>query len=263
MKIMLQNNRIWDKSALIEEALQHSTFMSFRTKARGAYNAAVKSGLYKEITSHMRKAPITRKASKWDETAVQKEALKYKSRVEFQENARGAYKAARRMGIVNSVTSHMTRRGVIWNPQTIEAEALLYESRLAFHLGSQGACQAARKLGIFDEVCRHMDSIRICDDDVFYIWKALDLGDDVYKIGVTSERLGCKRISEAAKSFKTRFSIVCFQKTSFSAKSVEKAFLEHFCRKADVPNYLTGYSEFRKLTVSEVSSILRVLEDFK
>ena len=260
---MLQNNRIWTKSALIEEALQHSTFMSFRTNARGAYNAAVKSGLYREITAHMAKAPVVRKSSKWNETSIRREASKYASRVAFQENCRSAYKAARRLGIVDSVTSHMTRRGVLWNLETIRSEALLYETRLDFHIGSQGACQAARNLGIFEDVCAHMKSVRLCDDDVFYIWKAVDLGSNVYKIGITSSRLGVKRIIEVSKSFKTRFEIIAFQLTKGSAKLIEKALLEHFCNTAEVPSYLTGYSEFRILSDVQISSILRVLDDFR
>lgn len=88
---------------------------------------------------------------KWDEESIRAEALKYKTRWEFQKGSGGAQIAARRLGIMESVCEHMGGNRK-WDEESIRAEASKYETRKAFKKGAVGAYQSARRLGIMDDL---------------------------------------------------------------------------------------------------------------
>ena len=73
-------------------------------KSYGAYEAAKKKGIFTEVTSHMQKPP---QKLKWDDASIATDALKYESKSQWKRNSIGAYTAAKKRGIFDSVTSHM------------------------------------------------------------------------------------------------------------------------------------------------------------
>jgi predicted GIY-YIG superfamily endonuclease len=99
-------------------------------------------------------------SKKWMYEAVQAEASKHRTRVEFKRAAPGAYRAAHRDGIIDEVCAHMTKGQMgsprQWTQGKVRAEALKHPSRIAFCRNASGAYNAARQLGILDEVCSHM-----------------------------------------------------------------------------------------------------------
>ena len=95
----------------------------------------------------------------WSKESLKKEALKYKTRTEFQNNCSGAYKESAKRGVLDKVCSHMTplkKPAGYWTEETISKEAKKHTTRLNFHRTATSAYIAANRLGILDKVCSHM-----------------------------------------------------------------------------------------------------------
>ncbi len=96
--------------------------------------------------------------------SIQKEADRYKTRHEFKTHSLGAYNAARKLGILDEVCSHMPKRvdmtgikRISLTDSQIEEVALKYSSRRDFENKNNAAYQAATKRGLLDKVCKHME----------------------------------------------------------------------------------------------------------
>ncbi|WP_269609662.1 GIY-YIG nuclease family protein [Prochlorococcus marinus] len=97
------------------------------------------------------------KPRKWTHEIIQKEALKYDRRSDFEKGTAGAYQAALKLGIIDQVCAHMPKGSTRkWDAKSIKEEALKYDSRGKFQSGCRSAYGAARKLGIIDDICEHM-----------------------------------------------------------------------------------------------------------
>ncbi len=95
---------------------------------------------------------------KWTTEEIWKEAKKYKTRVDFQQNAPGAYNASRNLKIYDKVTSHMDwLGGTVWTYDILKNEAEKYQTRTDFHKGNKNAYAAANSRGILDDITRHMN----------------------------------------------------------------------------------------------------------
>ena len=95
------------------------------------------------------------KKSSWNLGLIQAEALKYKTRMEFQKGSRSAYMNARNLHILDTVCFHMEGREQ-WTEEKIQKIALLYTTRNDFVANSPAAYHAAYQRDILDSVCKHM-----------------------------------------------------------------------------------------------------------
>lgn len=89
------------------------------------------------------------------------EALKYKSRIDFEKNSHNAYQAAYRRGMdfLNSICLHMPHiRHGIWTDKELHQEALKYKSRGEFKNFSGVAYTVSRRRSklFLDKICSHM-----------------------------------------------------------------------------------------------------------
>ncbi len=101
-----KSNEAYSAGELKVIALKYKNQKDFREKDCGAFHAAQKSGILSDICSHMEKLWEI----KWDSfEKIHKEALKYMRPGEFKKNSSGAYDAARDLGILEQVCSHMKR----------------------------------------------------------------------------------------------------------------------------------------------------------
>ncbi len=99
----------------------------------------------------------------WDNIDnIHKEALKHKGRFTFANACRGGYNAARKLGILDDVCSHMDghKENGYWTLENVKKEALKYSSRMGFYNAQGGAYGAATRNGWLDEVCSHMKDKR-------------------------------------------------------------------------------------------------------
>lgn len=146
----------WTKEKVLKEARKYKTRSEFHKNSSSAFLYAKKLGIREECYKHMVSPTRVRK---WTKDTVAKEARKYKSRSEFQKNSKGAYKAAKDLGIRDKVCRHMKYKvspNGTWNEDKIIKEAKKYKKRSHFKKGNGSAYQAAKRLGILDKVCSHM-----------------------------------------------------------------------------------------------------------
>ena len=71
------------------------------------------------------------KRQKWSFENIQKEALKFQTRKQFQNESGSAYQAARKMGVIDEVCSHMQSR-FRWAFELVQKESLKYKTRSEF-----------------------------------------------------------------------------------------------------------------------------------
>jgi predicted GIY-YIG superfamily endonuclease len=97
---------------------------------------------------------------KWTFDEVQKEALKYNSRSEFEKNSGSAYNSARTRGWLDDVTKHMVLlKKYKYTQNELKDIAKKYNKLKDFRDNDYGAYQAAKKYGndFFNEITKHIN----------------------------------------------------------------------------------------------------------
>ena len=100
----------------------------------------------------------------------------------------------------------------------------------------------------------------LSDKDAVYIWRAVNErynGNPVYKIGITSARLGKQRIIEGAWSSGSKAKLVIMAHAPGKAVDIETKLLD----MGDNPGYsgFCGSTEFRALSDSELNKALSII----
>lgn len=91
----------WDYESLKKEALLYGNKSDFSNKSSGAYAAVCRMGIMDDISKHMTRL---KREKPWTEEEVRTEAPRYKTKKDFQKNSKGAYGAAKRLGIYPDIT---------------------------------------------------------------------------------------------------------------------------------------------------------------
>ena len=108
----------------------------------------------------------------WNKEKCKLEALKYKTRGQFQYEEAGAYNAAKKNGWFDEITSHIpkfTPGPSKWNTlEKVQVAALKYKTRNEFKKKNKGAYDAARKNGWLSKVTSHMP------ENVLIKWDTLE-----------------------------------------------------------------------------------------
>lgn len=193
--------------------------------------------------------------TKWTEQAIRKAARGYKYYHDFRAACPGAIPRARRLGIHDEITAHMALKQKQWNLDSVRAVAAQFEVKDHFARAYPGAMKWAKRHGLYDDVCSHMKDNRRGDFDAVYIWKVKDL-EDVYKIGVTSHRLGNSRIN-----FVSRLS-GCDVEFYFVVKCDDACEIEAEMLRIGNPFCgidCNGGTEFRELSPSEFVKCLNLM----
>ena len=149
------------------------------------------------------------KKHKWTKKLVFFEALKYKTKSEFQKGSSGAYKAAVRMGILDEVRSHMPRNNILsgsqnplfkWSYEALKEESLKYKTKSEFQKGSNGAYTTALKKDILEEICRHMPIYtKIGKTNPNFVWSDENIQKEALKYDNKKDfKIGSRGAYEAA-----------------------------------------------------------------
>lgn len=242
----------WTLELLQKEALKYETRGSFY-KGSPAYKAARRVGVLEKICSHMENSSFI----KWTPESLSIEALKYNTRQDFRKGSPRAADRCIDKGIMDEVCSHMVSGRRVWFKENLIIEALKYSSVVDFKRGSQAAYNAAKKLGLSDSICTHM--IRgdfQSDNDALYIWNVI--GTNIYKIGITSVRLGVRRIVEVANSIGAEYKILKLIEVN-DATTLEKTLLSFGKPVEWGDEHFNGMSEFRHLGDADVATITSLL----
>ena len=142
------------KENTLEESKKYSTRSEFKEKSQSAYESARKNNWLDEMT-WLSNNNGKRPKGYWKiRENIMSEAIKYKTKQEFQEKSLTAFLAAYRYGYIDDMVWLVKRKHHKWghwNYKTIEAEAMKYKTKTEFFKGSQTAYKAALKLGIIDD----------------------------------------------------------------------------------------------------------------
>lgn len=104
---------------------------------------------------------------KWTKEKVAAEAVKHLKRSAFKSASPSAYIAARNMGILDEICSHMPKDSRVgspahnkkWTKEKVLEEAARYSTRSEWRDGSAGSYDAAKDNGWIDEAAAHMELV--------------------------------------------------------------------------------------------------------
>ena len=99
--------------------------------------------------------------SKWNPETITQEALKYKTRKEFQKGSSRAYLKARELKIMDEVCQHMEVFRRDFSYENLMKIAKKYKRLKDFTQNDSSAYNAIKERGLMDELCGHMERDRI------------------------------------------------------------------------------------------------------
>jgi hypothetical protein len=145
---------IYSKEICIATAKRFKSNSEFRKAAPSEYLACVRKGWIEEARAHMDKRLVP---FRWSDFELKKEALKYKTKMEFANSAWGAYQACIARGLLDEFSGHMksAMRKHYTKKQCLEI-ARLFNNRTDFHNKSRHVYDYARDKNWLDEICRQM-----------------------------------------------------------------------------------------------------------
>lgn len=150
----------WCEENVLASAAPYNTVRDFRSAEPSAYSIAKKNGWLPQVTAHM--TPLRKPDGYWSENKerCRSEALKYKTRSDFNIYSKSAYLACYMNGWLDEVCSHMVVREQVpqgyYTKEILAGIASRYETRWEFQQRDRGAYLAAYSRGILDEICQHM-----------------------------------------------------------------------------------------------------------
>lgn len=243
----------WNFDSVSAEMSKYSRRSDFQKASVAAYRFARINGM---LDTHFQSKRVTY-TRKWTVEAVTTEASKFSSRVDFYRENGSAYNAAKKLGLLDSLFGFVRNQ---WSEDSLRDEASKYSSRIEFYRKSGSAYATALKRGMIGEL--FPERFGGTDDDVIYIWLAVGQvfnGNPVYKIGVTSSRLGTIRIEQVAKSLGVKFITVCQRVVVSKASDIEKVL--HGMGESPMYVGFNGASEFRSMSDTVLCEAIAIINE--
>ena len=124
----------WDEKSCFEEAKKYSKKSDFKKKSNGAYASSVKNGWYKSYTWFgNNKNNVTHSRGYWNYKTCYEEALKYRSRKEFEKKSDTAAKKAWKNKWMDDYTwFEPPQRKNYWNYETCKKASQECSTRTKF-----------------------------------------------------------------------------------------------------------------------------------
>lgn len=204
----------WTEATVRAEAAKYSSKKDFERGSPRAYEHAQKRlKIINELFDNQR--------SVWNLETLMAEAAKYPGKIEFKRANNPAYKAALRLGVIAKLG--FVDKQVTWTEPMVRDAAKGYKNLIDLLRNNNKLYAAARRFGINGDL--GLARIDGKDNDTIYIWRAVGQyfnGEPVYKIGVTSARLGDLRIKHVANGVGFEFVLICHVKVRCRATEIEK-----------------------------------------
>ncbi len=182
------------------------------------------------------------------------------SRSQFKKEYSSMYAYAVKTKTLKEVIKGLPKQFVDWNDEIAMKVALKYNSREDLKRGNSKAYEYIQKRSANrDKFYMHMEWNSQSDNNVIYIWKVIGL-DNVYKIGVTSSRLGSIRIEEVAKGGGLQYDIKVIAAVVGKATDIETRLLS-IGTKYTFTQSFNGCTEFRTLTDQELYTALEIIKE--
>ena len=182
------------------------------------------------------------------------------SRSQFKKEYSSMYAYAVKTKTLKKVIKDLPKQFVDWNDEIAMKVALNYNSREDLKRGNSKAYEYIQKRSANrDKFYEHMEWNSQSDNNVIYIWKVIGL-DNVYKIGVTSSRLGSIRIEEVAKGGGLQYTIKIMASVVGKATDIETKLLSMGIKYTFTQSF-NGCTEFRTLTDQELYTALEIIKE--
>ena len=252
---MTQVRNCWTDETLIDAAKRFNTRKEWKAAAAHEYDAAYKRGILDVCCAHMHKF-----RTRWTTEMLIADAARFETKNEWRINSEGAYSAAVKRGLMHLCCTHMYQGIDYWTEEMLAEDAKRFSTRSEWALGSSGAYSAARDRKLLDSLCSHMHRVNGTDNDAIYIWKALGWtynGEQVYKVGVTSARLGTQRINKVCQRVDVEAEIVVLAKVNCKATELESTLksIGHDPKYVD----FDGCTEFRAMSDDQLKQALALI----
>ena len=253
---MAKYNSKWNRNTILEDIMDGESQAEFKRRNETAWKRGVLLGLKEEMqklfTKKMRK-------SRYSTEDAMSEALKYESRTEFHDKARWAYRVLDSRDLLTIACTHMPEHKTNINTvEIVSNKAKLYNTRIDFKRGDASAYRYAVIHKLLVSICSHMEDGEGTDANMIYLWRIPNT--NIYKVGLSSVRLGDERIRRVASTMGVDYEVISMCEVD-SAFEVET---ELHTTYQIVPTTLPkkdGHTEFRILTESDVNEITYYLEN--
>lgn len=246
--------KYWTPEKAISESKKYKTRKSFALNCQGGYQYLVRKKLL-----HLISFEVEVKRHFIPDFEVICAIKSCKTRTEMSERFSGEYSAVFRRKYLKEIYHEHFGRGKTskyWNHKRVRDEALKYSTKGEFSKKSSGAYEYAINNGILDDVCAHMEVI-LSDYNCVYIWKVS--GRNIYKVGVTSERLGEERIYSVSRKSGLPAEGIIISKSG-RALEAEKELMK-IGLSANFHGF-NGSSEFRVFSDNDYKKAYRILYEY-
>jgi len=191
---------IWNYENCKSVALKYNNRTDFKNNNRSAYNYAYKNKFLNDICSHM---ILTNRKPRnyWTKEQCHHESLKYKTKSEFKNENKSAYKKALLNNWLDEICSHMKplkKPNGYWTKERCQKEALKYKTKSEFYNNNNSAYSKALNNKWLDDICTHMKQINNSKRCIY----ACEFLDNHVYIGLTNNLK--RRINKHEKSEKSQ-----------------------------------------------------------
>lgn len=287
----------WNKETAHKEALRFDTKEAFRRGCCGAYKWAWRQGVLEELCGHMNPQfrwtydLVSEEAKKfssrgefhkgnpsaaqwatrhkimddllphkltfWNLSSVNEKAENYETREDFRKHAAGAAQWAIKNGYWDEVCANMANANAPVTMSEARRASRACSSRSEFYYDHPRAYAWALRAGVIDELCHHMaDGNTVSDKNCVYFWSPKGY-PDVFKVGVTSQRLSDRRVRLVARDAGLEVDTALFFHAD-DALSIERQIL-NMGKAYDFPYRFNGYTEFRQYSPEEIDVCFSIL----
>jgi len=227
--------RKWTLDKLVEEASKYGTLKDFRLGSEGAYKAYLTQGKPKEVSDHLDCGRTI-----WTEYTARLEAKKYSRRWDFQRGSGGAYRFLWKSGALDEIFDPITN--YVWDEESVRLAALGLLDRRSFKAKFPGAYKFAYNNSLLESLFGVTLNTPKCDNDLVYLWRPFGY-KNVYKVGITSKRLGSERVNYVSNKSGLGVAEVFFIEAK-DAKALESKILGDNQPYGFFPKF-SGSTEFR------------------
>jgi hypothetical protein len=234
----------WDKDSIRQIAKAFSSRSEFAAKNKPAYEAARLFRMLPEL--------FGLKLNQWDKQLIKQESTKYKTRTEFAKASSSAYNAARRLKIIDQLYPSLLKS---WTEDEVRKIAKTCSNKKDLKRKCATAYNAALRLNIIDDLFENQP--QVAERDCVYLWSVKD-EPGLYKVGITSHKMGEYRINQVAKESRFLPQLVFLVKVGYeNAKTIERR-MKQLGTPYKFSKKFYGHSEFRYMSPSEVAECVKL-----
>jgi len=179
----------------------------------------------------------------------------YQDRWSFQKGDSGAYRFCYKQGLLDLLFGPLETK--TWCHKSVEEVVKTCKHRYDLRVLHPGAHKYAVRHDMLDQLFGETKNTPLSDNNVLYIWSVCG-HPDLYKVGVTSERLKKSRIKYTCKKSGLKASQIWLFYLK-DARSLETEFLA-MGKPHPFDKPFTGHTEFRIFTKPEIDYCLAVAQ---